>query len=63
MYCFHNACFRNAVVSNDSVSGQCRPRSDWADVQADLGRHSPHMPKDTFLLWPGPFYQYSSTWK
>ena len=37
-----------SIVSNNSVSGQWRPRSDCADAQSDLGLRCPHMPEDTF---------------
>ena len=40
--------FIHFVVSNDSVCGERRPRSDCADAQADLGLRSPHMPEDMF---------------
>ena len=40
-----------SIVSNDSVSGQRRPRSGYADAQADLGLCCLHMPKDMF--WHG----------
>ena len=43
--------FIYSVVSNDSSSGQWRPWSDCPDVQADLGFHYQHMPKDMF--WHG----------
>ena len=38
----------HSIVSNDSVSGRWRPRSDCASAQSDLGLRRPHMPKDTF---------------
>ena len=49
----------HSIVSNDSISGQWRPRSDcasgqwrpWsdcADAQSDLGLRCPHMLEDTF---------------
>ena len=31
------------IVSIDSVSEQCRPRSAWAYAQANLGQHCPHI--------------------
>ena len=37
-----------SAVPSDSISGQWRSWSDWADAQADLGLHCLHMPKDTF---------------
>ena len=40
--------FIHSVVSSNSVRGQRRPWSDCADAQADLGLHSPNMPRDTF---------------
>ena len=36
------------IVSNDSVSGQRRPRSACANAQADLGLRYSHVLKDTF---------------
>ena len=38
----------HSVVSNDSVSGQGRLRSDCTDVQADLSLRCPHMLVDMF---------------
>ena len=38
----------HSIESNDSVSGQRRPRSDCMDAQSDLGFHCPHMLEDTF---------------
>ena len=35
------------IVANDSVSGQQRPKSDFADAQSDLGLRCLHMPEDT----------------
>ena len=40
---------KHSLAANDSVCGQQRPWSDFANAQADLGRRCPHMPKDTFL--------------
>ena len=40
--------FIHSVVFNDSFRGQWRPWSDCMDLQADLGLHCPHIPKDTF---------------
>ena len=42
------------IVSNKSVCGQRRPWSDFADTQADLCNHCPHIPEDTFFTWHGP---------
>ena len=39
---------KHSKVSNNSVCGQLRPRSDYTDAQADLGLRCPHMPEDTF---------------
>ena len=39
-------------MSNDSVSRQPRPRSDYASAQSDLGLGCPHMPEDTFSHGP-----------
>ena len=36
------------VVSNNSVCGQGKPRSECADAQADLGLRCMHMPGGTF---------------
>ena len=33
-------------ISNDSVCGQKRLRSDCADAQSDLGLCCPHIPED-----------------
>ena len=38
-----------STLSNDSVSGQRRPRSDCADAQSDLGLRCPHLPKRDVL--------------
>ena len=38
----------NSSISNDSLSGQWRPRSACAYAQADLGLRCPHVPEDTF---------------
>ena len=46
--------FIQSVVSNDSVCGQWRPRSDCANAQADLGLHCPHMPQRHVFAWRGP---------
>ena len=35
-------------LSNDSVSGQERPRSDYVDVQTGMSLCCPHMPEDMF---------------
>ena len=40
--------FIHSVISDDSVNGQWRPRSDCADAQADQNLHCQYIPKDTF---------------
>ena len=40
--------FIHSVVSNDSVSGRCRPWSDCMDEKADLGLCCLHVPNDMF---------------
>ena len=37
-----------SVVSNDSVSRQGTPRSDWADTQVDVGLSCLHMLEEMF---------------
>ena len=39
----------HSIASNDSVWGERMPRSDCANMQADMGLRCPHMPEDTFL--------------
>ena len=41
--------FIHSIVSDDSVSGEGRPRSGRADALADLGLCFPHMPEDRLL--------------
>ena len=41
----------HSAVSNDSVSGQRRPRSDCADAQSDLGLLCPHMYRRHIFSW------------
>ena len=43
-----NSRFIHSAVSNDSVSGQWMPWSDYVDAKADLGLPCPLMPEDTF---------------
>ena len=38
----------HTMMTNDFVSGQRRPWSDYANAQAHLGLRCPHMLKDTF---------------
>ena len=40
--------FIHSIVSNDSVSGQWMPWSDWVDAQAYLGLRWSYMPENTF---------------
>ena len=40
--------FIQSIVSNDSISGQRRPRSDCANAQTDHGFRCSYMPEDTF---------------
>ena len=51
----------HSIVSDDSVSGQRRPRSDCADAQADLGLRCPHMPEDAFSHGEAHIYIISYT--
>ena len=44
----------HSIVSNDTVSGQGRPRSDCADAQSDRRLRCPHMPEILFT-WRGPY--------
>ena len=52
--------FIHSVVSNDSVSEECKSWSDWADAQADLGLRCSHMPEDMRLL--GAAHIYACSW-
>ena len=47
--------FLHSIVSNDSVSGQQRPRSDCACMQSDMGLRCPYMLWRHIVAWKASF--------